>query len=80
MTGVGPIELVIIVIIVVALFGPTLIAFWLGFTLGRRSSTPAEKDRAADGPAAAAAPAAPGQRSAPTADDTPASPEEPSDE
>lgn len=39
MSGLGPAELVIIILVVLALFGPTLIAFWLGFTLGRKSST-----------------------------------------
>lgn len=44
MMGVGPLEILIVVFIVVVLFGPTLIAFWLGFTLGRKS-TPADRER-----------------------------------
>lgn len=34
--GVGPTELAIISLVVVVLFGPTLLAFWIGYLLGKR--------------------------------------------
>ena len=36
MFGVGSTEFVIIIGIALVLFGPTLIAFWLGYTLGKK--------------------------------------------
>lgn len=43
MFGIGPTELVIIVIVALAAFGTPVLAFLLGFTMGRRSSAlPAE--------------------------------------
>ena len=38
MLGLGGAEAGVILIIVVVLFGPTLIAFWVGYTLGRKKS------------------------------------------
>lgn len=79
MSGVGPIELVVLAIIVMVLFGPTLIAFWLGFTLGRKSTTPPDAPRAAirdDRVTPTSPPASP----AATNHDTPAPAEEPADE
>jgi hypothetical protein len=47
--GLGPIEGVALAAIVFVLFGPTLLAFWLGYTLGRRKDdsgpTPPESSR-----------------------------------
>lgn len=40
MTVGGP-EIVILLLVLVFLFGPALLAFWLGFTLGRKSSSEA---------------------------------------
>ena len=34
--SVGGVELVILVIVVLFLFGPTLLAFWLGYSIGRK--------------------------------------------
>jgi hypothetical protein len=34
--GVGPIELVIVGVVLVMLFGPALFAFWLGYTMGKK--------------------------------------------
>lgn len=39
MGGLGGAEFLILMVIVVVLFGPTLIAFWLGFTLGRKKAS-----------------------------------------
>jgi hypothetical protein len=70
MAGVGPIELIVVLIIVVALFGPTLIAFWLGYTVGKRRSQPAPPPQPQ--PPAPAAPETPTEQASPA--------EEPADE
>lgn len=41
LSGMGLPEIVIIVIIVVVLFGPALLTFWLGYVIGRNRSTAA---------------------------------------
>jgi len=72
--GIGPVEGLIVFVILVMLFGPTLIAFWLGYTLGKKRSVTqpdAAPSPAASTPAAASSPDA----EAPTgdvADETPA--------
>lgn len=59
MSGVGPVEFVIIVTVLVMLFGPTLLAFWLGFVLGRKKNAPRVRsvDRPAPVPSASPTPA-----------------------
>ncbi len=37
--SIGGSEIVLLVVIVVVLFGPTIAAFWLGFTLGKKKSS-----------------------------------------
>ena len=36
--SIGGSEIVLLLVIVVVLFGPTIAAFWLGFTLGKKKS------------------------------------------
>jgi Sec-independent protein translocase protein TatA len=60
MFGLGGGELLIIAAIVALLFGPTIVAFWIGYTMGRnRASEPGSKqpgpisepsDEATEGP------------------------------
>ncbi len=60
MYGVGSTEFVIIIGIALVLFGPTLIAFWLGYTLGKKRGDEAP---------ATEAPIAPGTQALPHSED-----------
>lgn len=40
--SVGGVEVIILAVVVVLLFGPTLLAFWLGYNLGKKRSTTEE--------------------------------------
>ena len=75
MFGLGGAEAGVILVIVVVLFGPTLIAFWLGYTLGRKKSDGQSGEPA---PTAGAAVAEPKPESLPESDTAPA--EEPEDD
>ncbi len=79
-------EIIVLFLLVLVLFGPALVAFWLGYTLGRRRTTeapspasaeitPAAEPHAEDtkSPAASIAPA-------PASAPAPARPEEPTDD
>lgn len=74
MLGLGTTELLIILGIVLVLFGPTLFAFWLGYTIGKKQPTKAPSSVPASGPAAeeqaevSARPDAPAVESADRAD------------
>lgn len=53
MSGFGPAEGLIVLVFVLVLFGPTLVAFWLGYLLGKKKSaeTP-ERERSLEMPSA----------------------------
>lgn len=74
MLGLGATELLIILGIVLVLFGPTLFAFWLGYTIGKKQPTKARSSVPAPEPAAeqqaevSARPDAPAVESADRAD------------
>ena len=80
--GIGPTEIFIIAVILLVLFGPTLVAFFVGYTLGKRrgaqpsaatSTAPVllaevEPPGAAEPPSAPAPAPEPFQTPAPTTD------------
>jgi Sec-independent protein translocase protein TatA len=47
MLGVGSTELLILVVIALMLFGPTLFAFWLGYTVGKKRTSNAQPSASA---------------------------------
>lgn len=57
---IGGSEIILLLVIVVVLFGPTIAAFWLGFTLGKKKSS---------APAATSAQSEPKQPAEETADE-----------
>jgi len=74
----GGAELIVLVVVAVALFGPTLIAFWLGYTLGKRKAAeepPAPELEPELEPEPEPAPTAP----VPTAPEPPTAPQEATD-
>jgi hypothetical protein len=70
--GLGATEAGIILVLVLLLFAPTLVAFWLGYIMGQRKAAPGETASARPGPAlddAAAAAPADGSDAEPTGGD-----------
>jgi hypothetical protein len=49
--GFGPAELIIVALILLVLFGPTLVAFFLGYTLGKKKAAEAANPPSATVPA-----------------------------
>jgi Sec-independent protein translocase protein TatA len=49
--GFGPAELIIVALILLVLFGPTLVAFFLGYTLGKKKAAEAAESPSAAAPA-----------------------------
>jgi Sec-independent protein translocase protein TatA len=51
MGSIGATEILILLVIAAFLFGPTLLAFWLGYTIGKKRSTEAPpQDTSAEPP------------------------------
>ena len=72
MQGLGPVEFTLIALVALMLFGPTLLAFWLGFVLGKkRGATPQQPSGSAVEPLPVSEPDAP----ATAATDQPAQPD-----
>ena len=69
MAGLGPTEIVIVGLILLVLFGPTLVAFFLGYTLGKKKGAEAAPETSSAN--AMAPPAARPDVETPGAVDTP---------